>query len=85
MTENEILDSVLLALADDFEEPKGRPGVEIKRTSPEEYEALRECLAMRIAEGSLTQFQIESQKLPIYRFTNPGYAKYKPRIDWLRL
>jgi hypothetical protein len=83
MTRDEILYSVLLPLADEFEAGNKRAKT-IDPASSEEYELLRECLARLVAEGSLTEFLIESQKTGMYQLTNEGYRKYKPRIDALR-
>ncbi len=79
MIEREILDEILLPLADIFE-ARNRTVATFQGSSAEEYEPLRECLATLIAEGSVT----DSRKMGGYRFTAAGYAKYKPRIDALR-
>jgi hypothetical protein len=81
MTQDEILGSILLPLADEFEAGNRRGRV----PASTEYEPVRKCLATLMAEGSLTEFQIESQKTGMYRLTNEGYRKYKPRIDALRM
>jgi hypothetical protein len=81
MTHDEILGSILLPLADEFEAGNRRGRV----PASTEYEPVRKCLATLMAEGSLTEFQIESQKTGMYRLTNEGYRKYKPRIDALRM
>jgi hypothetical protein len=78
MTPNDMLDEILRPLADEFEAGNKRG-----RTI-EEYEPLRECVATLITEGLLTEILIESQKTGIYRLTNEGYRKYKPRIEALR-
>ncbi len=79
MTREQILDEILPGLADEFE-AGNRRFREFKESSPEEFEPLRECLAMLIAEGSLIDF-LKSRS---YQFTPAGYTKYKPRIDALR-
>lgn len=80
MTTEEIWDSILLGLADNFE--AGNRGLRtFSPSSPEEFEPLRECLAMKIAEGSL----MDVQSMKVYRLTSAGYEKYKPRIDALRM
>ncbi len=79
MTREEVLDEILPGLADEFEAGNRRFRT-FKPSSAEEFEPLRECLAMLIAEGSLVDFQ----KSRSYQFTPAGYAKYKSRIDALR-
>jgi hypothetical protein len=79
MTKSEILDSILLPLADAFEAGK-QAGCPITAANAEEYEPLRECLAEQIADGSLT----DPRRMKIYHLTKAGYLKHKPRIDALR-
>ena len=79
MTREEILDGLLLPLAGVFESGNRLvvgPGVQFA----EEFEAVRECLAVLEAEGSVTNVE----KMGFYRFTPEGYSKFKPRIDALR-
>jgi hypothetical protein len=78
-TIEQVLDEILLGLADEFE-AGNRKFRYFKPSSVEEYEPLRECLAMLVAEGSLIDFL----KTGSYHFTPAGYTKYKPRIDALR-
>jgi hypothetical protein len=80
MTKTEILDSILLCLADAFE-AGNRTGRTITHASLEEYEVLRECIAELVAECSV----IDPQGMKIYHLTKSGYLKYKPRIDALRV
>ena len=80
MTREQILDEILCGLADEFE-AGNRHFRYFNPSSVEEYEPLRECLAVLVAEGSLINFQ----KMGGYQFTPAGYAKYKPRVDALRL
>jgi hypothetical protein len=79
MTQNHILDEILLGLADEFE-AGNRHFRTYDPSSAEEYEPLRECLAALIAEGYLVDFQ----KTRSYQLTSSGYARYKTRIDALR-
>jgi hypothetical protein len=79
MTKTDMLDSILLPLADAFEEGKGH-GLPITPASAEEYEPLRECIAELIAEGSLS----DPRKMKVYYLTQAGYLKYRPRINALR-
>jgi hypothetical protein len=84
MTPDEILGSILLPLADEFE-AGNRRGRAIEPASSTEYEPVQKWLATLIAEGSLTEFMIASQRTGMYRLTDEGYRKYKPRIDALRV
>ncbi len=78
-TSDEVLDEILLGLADEFEagNPHGRT---FEPSCPEEFEPLRECLADMIADGWLTQ----RRPLRIYNLTRAGYRNFKPRIHALR-
>jgi len=77
--ENEILNTVLRTLADQFE-AGNRHFATFEPSSVEEYGPLRECLAGLIAEGSVSNYA----GMGGYRFTPPGYDKYKSRIAALR-
>jgi len=79
MTIDRMLDEILPGLADEFE-AGNRKFRYFKPSSIDEYEPLRECLAVLIAEGSLIDFQ----KSGSYQLTAAGYSKYKPRVDALR-
>jgi hypothetical protein len=79
MKESEVLDSILLNLADVFEGGDSHRFATIEPSSVEEYEPLRECIAGMVAEGSLLNYM-----KGCYRLTPAGYAKYKPRISALR-
>jgi|HubBroStandDraft_4_1064222.scaffolds.fasta_scaffold2320161_1 hypothetical protein len=78
-TTSEILNELLLPLADEFEagNPHGRT---FDPSCPEEFEPLRECLADLIAEGWLAQ----RGPFKIYVLTPDGYRNLKPRINALR-
>ncbi len=78
MSKKQLLDPVLLSLADQFEANKGR-FVIIKPSSVEEWEPLREFLALQVAEGLMNAFGTDS-----FRLTPKGYATYLPRIRALR-
>lgn len=82
MTHDEILDRILLPLADEFEAGNRRGRIDPTST---ENEDVRKCVAMLIAEGSLTEFMIASLRSGMFQLTNEGYRKYKPRIDALRM
>jgi hypothetical protein len=79
MTKDQVLDEILLDLAVEFEAGNGKFRY-FKPSSLEEYEPLRESLAILVAERSLINFQ----KTGGYHFTPAGYAKYKTRIEALR-
>jgi len=79
--QNQMLDEILLCLADEFE-GGSRVGRTIEPKTAEEFEPLREMLAIQVAEGWLHYQNFGT--LNVYRLTNAGYAKHKPRIDALR-
>jgi hypothetical protein len=81
LDQHQMLDEILLCLADEFE-GGSRVGRTIEPKTAEEFEPLREMLAVQVAEGWLHHQNFG--KLNVYRLTNAGYAKYKPRIDALR-
>jgi hypothetical protein len=81
MSQETLLDEILPCLADEFE-TGNQSGRTIEPKSAEEFEPLRECLAMQVAEGWFLRTNFG--KLNAYRLTKAGYAKYKPRIDALR-
>lgn len=72
--ETQFLDTLLLRLAEVYEEGKGHP-VPLR----DETQAEREVVARLKAEGSIT----ESIKGGL-RFTDVGYGKYTARIKALR-
>ena len=75
----QMLDEILLPLADEFE--AGDRGFRtFAPSSVAEYEPLRECLVKLIDEGSLLDYRTRA-----YQFSPAGYSKYKSRIDALRL
>jgi len=77
----DLLDSMLLPLAELFEEPKTRARfVEIKPSSEEEKVSLREFLTQQVADG-LMQEGIGGGS---YHLTPKGYKTYLPRIRYLR-
>jgi hypothetical protein len=81
MSDNDLLDPILLSLADNFEAGKGRRIV-VSASSPEEWERLREFLAHQLAEGLMLYTGRESWNC---KLTPKGYAKYLPRIRALRV
>jgi hypothetical protein len=80
MTKEEVWDALLLSLADVYESDKPNLCVNLGPLFPESFEAVRECVAAKKAEGSLEP----NSGLMLYRLTSQGYAKYKARIDFLR-
>ena len=71
-TKEEVLDEILLGLADNFE--AGNPHVrEFAPSCREEFEPLRECLAEMIAEGWL--MQLHPAKL--YCLTPAGLPQFQ--------
>ena len=81
LDQSQMLDEILLCLADEFE-GESRVGRTIEPKTAEEFEPLRELLAIQVAEG---WFHYQNfGNFNAYRLTNAGYAKYKPRIDALR-
>lgn len=75
----EILDQVLLPLADQFEAGNPHHWYSFKPGHVTEYEGLRECMAELVAEGSVLR-----NSAGLFRFSQSGYAKYLPRIKALR-
>ena len=74
----DILDQLLLPLADQFE--AGNPNHSYSfRTDIPQYEALRECLAVLVAEGSVLR-----DFAGHFQFTKEGYTRYLPRVKALR-
>lgn len=80
MTSEEAWDELLLPLADSFESGLPDRFVDLGPIFSETFKAVRECMTMKVAEGSVTKEAGSSH----YRLTASGYAKYRPRIDFLR-
>jgi hypothetical protein len=74
----DILDQLLLPLADQFEAGQPNHWYSFKTGVPE-YEKLRECLAVLVAEGSVLRGFAGH-----FQFTKSGYSKYLPRVKALR-
>lgn len=83
MTEEQVLDEILPGLADEFE-AGNKKGRWFTPSNAEEFEPLRECVAMLVAKGLATSF-VTPQPMYIVKLTPEGYRKFKPRIDALRL
>jgi hypothetical protein len=73
----DLLDPVLLPLADLFESDKGYFAV-IQALSKDEEVPLREFLAQQVADGLMQEAR------GAYRLTAKGYTTYLPRIRYLR-
>ena len=75
---NELMDRLLLLFGDlyEFGNSYGQP---VPQSSRYEFEPLRKCLAILLAEDSL-----ETADGGMYRFTAKGYMKYAPRIKVVR-
>jgi|HubBroStandDraft_6_1064221.scaffolds.fasta_scaffold626862_2 hypothetical protein len=83
MSDNELLDPVLLSLADDFEAHRpNSAGREIK-PEPGEWEALRELLARQFADG-LMLYSGHGKPSWLVKLTQKGYTAHRPRIEALR-
>jgi hypothetical protein len=78
--DSQILDSILLPLADQFE-AASRNWQTFSPSSPELYEPLRECLAELRAQQFITEPYAGAKS---YRFTPTGYAQFSGRIRALR-
>jgi hypothetical protein len=78
-TKHEILDQILLPLADEFEAGKHQ-GRTFTSGCPEEFEPLRECIAEMESEGWLVRAYLGTA----HYLTPEGYRHFKPRIQALR-
>ncbi len=79
MSNEKILDEILLPLADAFETFRKGRGVQIGHDATEEYEVFRETIAEQIVLGFINRVGQDS-----YQLTNEGYANHLPRIKELR-
>jgi hypothetical protein len=82
MTQEQILDEILPGLADEFE-AGNQKGRWFTPSNSAEFEPLRECFAMLVAEDLARSF-VTPQPMYIVKLTPEGYRKFKPRIDALR-
>jgi hypothetical protein len=80
MTANDFWDEMLLPLADAYESGDARMDADIGPLFSEVFAVVRECLATKVAEGSL----VVLDGTHLYRLTREGYAKYRPRVNFLR-
>ena len=74
-----ILDQVLIPLAEQFESRKNRDYWYSFTPDAEEYDALQQCMAELLAEGSVL-----TKGNGLFRFSQSGYTKYIHRIRALR-
>ena len=77
--DTDILNQVLLPLANQFEAGNPNRWYSFKPGEINEYEKLRECMAELVAEGSVIRSDSGD-----FRLSQPGYTKYLPRIKALR-
>jgi hypothetical protein len=83
MSDNDLLDSVLLSLADEFETHRpNSAGIAIEPL-PGEWEALRELLARQFADGLMLHTGTGKPSWFV-KFTQKGYTTHRPRIEALR-
>ena len=78
MSENDILDSILLALADAYETHRNR-AVLVEAQTPGEWEPLRAFLAQQSADGLMTYWGTGKPTWNV-AFTDKGYSTYSTRI-----
>jgi len=81
MSENEVVDALLLPLADQFEAGISNRYVQIKpELCLDTYEVERGWLAYAVAEQWLVRLATDC-----YQFTAKGYLAFTPRIRALRM
>lgn len=78
MSDNALLDDMLLALADAYETQRNR-AVLVEALSAEEWEALRAFLAQHLAEGLMVYWGTGRPTWNV-AFTDKGYSTNSPRI-----
>lgn len=79
-TKEQVLNDILLSLADQFESGSTQWRW-FKPESPQEFEPLRECLADMISEGWLDRFD----SFNAYKLTPAGYKHFRRQIKALRV
>jgi hypothetical protein len=82
MSNNELLDSILIPLAELFEMRQRLRKLPVSPSSPEEWEPLRDLLAHQFAEGLMLYSGTRSWNCEL---TPKGYATHLPRIRALRV
>ena len=80
MSDEELLDPILLSLADEFEAHKPNSGGVIVQPVNGEWEALREFLARQYAEGLMLHSGTGKPSWSV-KLTAKGYTKYLPLIN----
>ena len=83
MSDNELLDSILLSLGDEFEAHRPNSAGIAVEPLPGEWEALREFLARQFAAG-LMLYSGTGKPSWFVKLTQKGYMTHLPRIDALR-
>ncbi|MGH9736899.1 MAG: hypothetical protein ACRD8A_20205 [Candidatus Acidiferrales bacterium] len=81
-TKEQVLNDVLLSLADNFESDSPF-WITIKQDSPNEFEPQRGCLTEMFSEGWLDRNGTPSR--PVYKLTRAGYKHFQPQICALRV
>lgn len=83
MSDNELLDPILLSLADELEAHKPNSAGIAVEPLPGEWEVLREVLVRQFADG-LMLYTGTGKPSWFVKLTPKGYATYLPRIKALR-
>jgi hypothetical protein len=83
MSGNELLDSMLLSLADEFEAHRPNSAGIAVEPLPGEWEALRGFLARQFADGAML-YNGTGKPSWFIKLTQKGYITYRPRIEALR-
>ncbi len=77
--QQQILDSCLVPLMDNYEGPQRNVWITIEGSHVEEFEAVREFKAHQVAQGWLKRSPGDG-----YRLTDKGYLQHLPRAMALR-
>jgi hypothetical protein len=83
MSDNDLLNSILRPLADDFEAHKPNSGGREIKPEAGEWEALRELFARQFAKG-LMLYSGQGKPSWFVKLTPKGYVEYESRIEALR-
>jgi hypothetical protein len=83
MSDQEILNHILLSLADDFEAHRPNSAGIAIQPLPGEWEALRGFFARQFAEG-LMLYTGSGQPSWAVKLTPAGYATYQPKVEAMR-
>ena len=80
MTADDFWNELLPPLAEAYDSDDRRPDADIGPLFSETVGVVRECLATKVAEGSLVPVEGTHH----YRLTTEGYEKYRRRVHFLR-